>query len=64
MSRKKAIYEVARDECDKWTKSGKLSRGVVMAILFAFCHRWTTGESVEELIDRCSTPSNQPDYQI
>lgn len=53
------IWSVAREEMAKWDRSKTVSRGVVMAILFAFIHRLTTGESLEE-----TYPSAQSDYEI
>lgn len=55
------IAEIARDEADRWTRSGKLSRGLVMAILFAFAHRLTTGKTFEESF---FTSSEAIDFQI
>lgn len=59
----KAIYQIAKEECDAWCKTGRQSRGTVMAILFSFCHRYTTGETIEELLDRCSSKM-EADYEI
>lgn len=53
------IWAVAREELSKWDRSKTVSRGVAMAILFAFIHRLTTGESLEE-----TYPSAQSDYEI
>lgn len=53
------IWSVAREELTKWERSKTVSRGVAMAILFAFIHRLTTGESLEE-----TYPSIQLDYEI
>lgn len=55
------ISEIARDEADRWTRSGRLNRGLVMAILFAFAHRLTTGKTFEESF--CSQ-SDAVDFQI
>lgn len=44
--RKSALIQVARQEVKAW--GHRLPNGLVMAILFAFVHRVTTGETVEE----------------
>lgn len=43
--RKSTLIQVARQEAKAWDK---LPIGLVMAILFAFVHRVTTRETVEE----------------
>lgn len=58
----KAIRSIARDEVCKWKDIHP--PGIVMAILFAFCHRLTTGETIEELLDKCSGKEQELDYQI
>lgn len=59
------IYVIARDEITRWHG---LRPGLVMAILFAFCHRLNTGKTIEESFfggdPRARTPRNIPDYQI
>lgn len=57
--RAEPIWNAAREELAKWDRSKTVSRGVAMAVLFAFIHRLTTGESIEE-----TYPSSQPDYEI
>jgi len=60
---KKHLTAVARAEIQTWDSGRKaLPRGLAMAILFAFIHRVTTGETVEETFF-----GNQPaqaDYEI
>lgn len=56
------IYAIARDEIKRW--SG-MTPGVPMAILFAFCHRLTTGKTIEQsFFGGDKPPRNVPDYQI
>lgn len=45
MMKRTALVQVARAELKAWHA---LPPGLVMAILFAFIHRVTTGESLEE----------------
>lgn len=51
------LIKTAKQEVNSW----KLPNGLVMAILFSFIHRVTTGESVEETFFK-----SQPiqDYEI
>lgn len=44
---RKHLIKVARQEIEEWNPN-KLPPGLVMAILFCFVHRVTTGERVEE----------------
>ena len=59
MTRKKLIA-IARLEMAEWNAS--VPRGLVMIILFAFIHRVTTGETVEETFLQPTNPA--PDYEI
>jgi hypothetical protein len=52
------LNEVAKDEIWRWKD---LPSGLVMAILFAFIHRVTTGETIEEFMSSCTKPA---DYEI
>lgn len=57
---RKALIEIAKLEMDCWRN---VPRGLVLAILFAFIHRATTGETVEETFFR--KRDQQPvDYEI
>lgn len=58
---RKHLEEVARLEIREW--NNKLPRGLVIAILFAFIHRFTTGETVEETFFR-KPEASALDYQI
>jgi hypothetical protein len=51
------IWAIARDEADRWD----IPRGLVIAILFCFIHRLTTGETFEQTFCR---ESDTIDYQI
>lgn len=51
------IWKVARDEADCWD----LPRGLVIAILFCFATRLTTGKTFEELFPPKTLES---DYEI
>jgi len=55
---KKYLFAVARQEMDEWLPS--VNRGFLMAILFCFIHRLTTGERFEQTF--MSPPLD--DYQI
>lgn len=57
---KKHLLKVARLELREWKSS--LSPGLVMAILFAFIHRATEGETIEETFFKPVEPV--PDYEI
>jgi len=59
MTRTKMV-KVAQQEIRCWRK---LPPGLVMAILFAFIHRVTTGETVEETFFKPINPP-PPDYEI
>ncbi len=56
---KSHLESVARAEAKEWRN---LPSGLVIAILFAFVHRATTGQTVDELMQELSTPAT--DYQI
>lgn len=58
--RPEPIYAIARDEIARWHN---LPRGLVMAILFAFIHRLTTGKTFEESFCQ-PAPEPVTDYQI
>jgi len=51
------LIQVAKQEIEAW----KLPPGLVLAILFAFVHRATTGETVEETF---FGPPTEADYEI
>lgn len=61
MSGREPIYKIAREEVSAWTRSGRLSEGLVMAILFTFIHRYTTGRTFEESFGE---KESELDYQI
>jgi hypothetical protein len=44
----KQLIKVARQEIEIWDRSNTMPRGLPIAILFAFVHRVTTGETMEE----------------
>lgn len=56
---RKQLIKIARLELEEWR--GNLPPGLVLAILFCFVHRVTTGESFEETF---GGPPAQPDYEI
>ena len=56
---RKHLIQTAKLEMREWRK---LPPGLVMAILFAFIHRATTGETVEETFLKPTQP--EADYQI
>lgn len=56
---KKALIRIAKQEIDCWRD---LPPGLVLAILFAFVHRVTEGETVEETF--FSKRSPEIDYEI
>ncbi len=62
----KRLQAIARLEQKAWKIHDKeVAPGLVMAILFAFCHRVITGQTVEEFMEATSTKSTQHiDYQI
>lgn len=57
----KEMQRVARLEIQAWNK---VPPGLVMAILFAFVHRLTTGDTVEETFFKSAKTQQQPDYEI
>lgn len=57
---KKHLIKVAKLEMREWNH--RLPKGLVMVILWAFIHRVTEGETVEETFFRKSEPV--PDYEI
>jgi len=60
---KKHLTTVARAEIETWDRGIRpLPRGLAIAILFAFIHRVTTGETVEQTF--FGNQSKQPDYEI
>jgi hypothetical protein len=61
---RKHLIKVAKQELAEWQdgRPGGLPRGVALAILFAFIHRATTGETVEETFFR--KPEPVCDYEI
>lgn len=54
------LIRVGRQEIKEW--SHKLPPGLALAILFAYVHRLTTGETVEETFFQPADPI--PDYEI
>lgn len=56
---KKQLIKVAKQEMQEWVN---LPPGLVLAILFAFVHRVTEGETVEETFFKQPEPSQ--DWQI
>ncbi len=56
---KKELIAVAKEEMTLWEK---LPLGIPMAILWAFIHRVTTGETIEETFFSNNKPVT--DYQI
>ena len=57
-----AISAIAKDEAWRWTRKQTLPEGLVIAILFCFVHRLTTGKTFEETF--CTGDSIATDYQI
>lgn len=58
---KKEMIRVAKLEMQEW-KPGRMPPGIVLAILFCFIHRLSTGETVEETFFK---PAAAPvDYEI
>lgn len=55
----KGMMKVAKAEIDAWSE---LPRGLVLAILFSFIHRVTTGETIEETFFH--SPTTEGDYEI
>lgn len=55
---RKHLTKIAKEEIAQWDK---LPAGLALAILFAFIHRVTTGETVEETF---FTKKVVEDYQI
>lgn len=58
---RKSMIEVARLEIDAWTKKGHFTKGVILAILWSFIHRYTTGQSIEDMF---GGEKPEPEYQI
>jgi hypothetical protein len=56
---KKQMIKEAKAEIAAWN----LPNGLVLAILFAFIHRISEGETIEEFLDRCKPPARE-DYSI
>ena len=56
---RKQLINVAKQEIKEWRG---LPNGVAMMVLFAFIHRVTTGETVEQTFFKKSEPST--DYEI
>ena len=57
---RKHLIKVAKQEITEWRG---LPRGIALAILFAYIHRLTTGETVEEsFFGGKAAPA--PDYEI
>jgi hypothetical protein len=56
------IAEIMKDEVWRWTRKQTLPEGLVIAILFCFVHRLTTGKTFEETF--CTGNSRATDYQI
>jgi hypothetical protein len=56
---RKHLISIAKKEIKMWRD---LPDGLVMMILFAFVHRATTGETIEETFFTKQPP--QPDYEI
>lgn len=46
----KQLFKIAKEELDSWGPG--IPRGLVMAILFCFIHRATTGYSIEETMHK------------
>jgi hypothetical protein len=58
----KQLIKVARQEIEVWDRSKTMPLGLPIAILFAFIHRVTTGNTIEESFFK-PMPA-QPDYEI
>lgn len=56
---RKEMIKVAREEIRQWHG---LPKGLALSILFAFVHRLTTGETIEETFFTNNSPDS--DYQI
>lgn len=52
------LVKVAKQEINEW----KLPQGLALAIIFAFCHRLETGETVEQTFFK--QPTSAIDYEI
>jgi hypothetical protein len=60
---RKHLIKVANLEIAAWNRGqNKLPGGLVLAILFAFIHHATTGETVEETFFQPQTPALE--YEI
>ncbi len=61
-----ALGPIVRDEVRLWTRKGTLEEGVVLAILWCFVHRLTTGKTFEETFrgKPARGPARGIDYQI
>lgn len=55
----KNLIEIAKLEMEEWKPA--LTRGLLIAVLFAFIHRVTEGETIEETFFK---QRPQPDYEI
>jgi hypothetical protein len=60
----KQLTKIARMEIAEWDRSKTMPRGLPIAILFAFIHRVTTGETVEEFFFKLESKSAPADYEI
>lgn len=58
----KQLIKVAKLEIALWDESRKMPRGLAGAILFAFIHRVTTGNTIEETF--FPEPAAVPNYEI
>jgi hypothetical protein len=58
----KQLIKVAKQEIAIWDQSKRMPRGLPIAILFAFIHRVTTGNTVEESFFPDAPPI--ADYEI
>jgi hypothetical protein len=61
--RKTELVKVARLEIEEWSGPKGIPKSIVMIILFAYIHRLTTGETVEETFFSPKPPTGD-DYQI
>lgn len=59
----RSMIEVAKLEIEAWCRSGKINEGLVMIVLFAFIHRFTTGKTLEESFFPQSE-AKEPEYFI
>lgn len=56
-----SLEALARDEVRKWHWE---VRPLIVAALFCFCHRLTTGKTFEECFSTKSKPTDWTDYSI